>query len=165
MSLIEVERIVDETREKYAIEEGFIDSSVDTSPWIPFLTDNVFVRYLSFDIRNNSTAVILRIDGPGGLGVHRHRGPVQAITLEGSWHYKEYDWVSRVGDFVRESPGRSHTLMSDNGANIFFQVHGTLEFLDDHENTILVIDTFWMINHYEAYCTEKKIQPNKGLFL
>ncbi|MBT2570089.1 hypothetical protein [Planococcus sp. ISL-110] len=84
MSLVEAERIVDVTRDKYAVEEGYIDSSVETSPWIPFLTENVFVRYLSFDIRNNSTVVVLKIDGPGGLGVHRHRGPVQAMTLEGS---------------------------------------------------------------------------------
>ena len=165
MSLVEIERIVDVTRDKYAVEEGYIDSSEKTSPWIPFLTDNVFVRYLSFDIRNNSTVVLLRIDGPGGLGVHRHRGPVQAMTLEGSWRYAEYDWVSNVGDFVRESPGRSHTLLTDNGANIWFHVHGTLEFLDDQHNTNLVIDTFWMINHYEAYCAENNLPINKGLFL
>ncbi|WP_170843968.1 cupin domain-containing protein [Mesobacillus persicus] len=84
--------------------------------------------------------VLLRIDGPGGLGVHRHRGPVQAITLEGSWRYTEYDWGSHVGDFVRESPGRSHTLMTDTGAKILFHVHGTLEFLDNQENTTLLVD-------------------------
>ncbi|WP_147803857.1 2,4'-dihydroxyacetophenone dioxygenase family protein [Alkalicoccus halolimnae] len=165
MSLIEMERKVDITRDKYALEEGYIDSSLETSPWIPFLTDNVFVRYLTFDIRNNSTAVNLKIEGPGGLGVHRHRGPVQAMTLEGSWRYAEYDWVSQVGDYVRESPGRSHTLMTDNGAIIFFQVHGTLEFLDDEENTNLVVDTFWMINHYETYCRENGLPINKSLFL
>lgn len=165
MSLVQTERIVDETRDKYAIEEGYIDSSVETSPWIPFLTDNVYVRYLCFDIRNNSTVVVLRIDGPGGLGVHRHRGPVQALTLDGSWRYAEYDWVSNAGDFVRESPGRSHTLVSDNGANIWFHVHGTLEFLDDQDNTNLVIDTFWMINHYETYCKENNLSINKDLFL
>lgn len=165
MSLVEIERAVDVQRDKYAIEEGYINASEDTSPWIPFLSENVFIRYLTFDVRNNSTAVILKVEGYGGLGIHRHRGPVQALTLEGSWRYEEYDWVARPGDFVRESPGRTHTLVSDNGALIFFHVHGVLEFLDNEGNTTLVMDTFWFINHYETYCQENNIPINKELFL
>lgn len=165
MSLIEIERAVDQARDKYAVEEGYISSSEETSPWMPFLSENVYIRYLNFDVRNNSTAVILRVDGYGGLGIHRHRGPVQAMTLEGSWRYEEYDWVSRAGDFVCESPGRTHTLVSDHGAKIYFHVHGVLEFLDEDENTNLVMDTFWMINHYETYCRQNNIPINKELFL
>jgi hypothetical protein len=165
LSLVEIERAVDVTRDKYAIEDGYINSSEETSPWIPFLSENVYIRYVCFDIRKNTTANILKIDGAGGLGIHRHRGPVEAMTLEGSWKYEEYDWVSRPGDFVRESPGKAHTLVSDTGAKIFFQTHGVLEFLDEQENVTQVLDTFWFLNHYETYCKENNIPINKELFL
>lgn len=165
MSLIEIERAVDVARDKYAVEEGYISSSEKTSPWLPFLSDNTFVRYLTFDVRTNTTVALLKVVGHGGLGIHRHRGPVEALTLKGSWRYEEYDWVSSVGDFVRESPGRTHTLVSDNGMETLFHVHGSIEFLDEHENTFLVLDTFWMINHYEEFCKKKNIPINSELFL
>lgn len=107
---VATEARVDRMRDKYALEEGYI--SEDSSPWVPFVP-NVFIKHLTFDVRGSSAANVLWVQEGGTLGRHRHRGPVSGYVLEGSWRYLEYDWVGEPGDFVRESPGRSHTLYSE----------------------------------------------------
>ncbi|TVZ02179.1 cupin domain-containing protein [Trebonia kvetii] len=103
---------------------------------------------------------------PGGrLGRHRHRGSVSGYVLEGSWRYLDYDWVGRAGDFVRESPGRTHTLYSENGMKTFFWLNGPLEFLDEEDRVIEVVDVFWFINHYESHCRQHGLKVNERLYL
>jgi hypothetical protein len=61
---------------------------------------------------------------------------VSGYVIEGSWLYREYSWVAKAGDFVRESPGRNHTLYSENGMKTFFWLNGPLEFLDDEDRVM-----------------------------
>ena len=82
----------------------------EESPYVPF-AENVYIRHLAFDVRTNSFANVLWVKKGGVLGRHRHRGPILACTLEGSWRYLEYDWVARPGSYVRENPGVIHTLV------------------------------------------------------
>lgn len=155
---------VDKMRDKYALEEGYIGGSEEDSPWVPFV-DNVWIRHLTFDVRSSSAANILWCAAGGKLNRHRHRGPVSGVTLEGSWRYLEYDWVAVPGAFVRESPGRTHTLYSESGMKTFFWLNGPLEFLDDDDRVIETVDVFWFIDHYERYCTENNIPINPRLYL
>jgi 2,4'-dihydroxyacetophenone dioxygenase len=136
------------------------------SPYIPFVP-NVFIRHLAFDVRNNYAVNILWVKQGGKLGRHRHRGAVTACTLEGSWRYLEYDWVARPGSYVRESPGVTHTLVSDdpNGMKTMFFLNGSLEFYDDNDILINTIDVFWFINHYVSYCREHGIKVNDKLWI
>ena len=153
---------IDAMRDKYALEEGYVDG--ESSPWVPFVP-NVFIKHLTFDVRSSSAANVLWVQAGGILGRHRHRGPVSGYVLEGSWRYLEYDWVGKPGDFVRESPGRTHTLFSENGMKTFFWLNGPLEFLDDQDRVTEVIDVFWFIDHYERYCEENQLTINPRLYL
>lgn len=108
---------------------------------------------------------MLWVGAGGSLGRHRHRGPVTGYVLEGSWYYKEYDWVARKGDFIRESPGRTHTLVSDEGMKTVFHLNGSEEFLDENDEIIFIQDVYWFIDHYLSYCEKHYIPVNTKLFL
>jgi 2,4'-dihydroxyacetophenone dioxygenase len=58
---------------------------------------------------------------------------VSGYVIEGYWLYREYSWVAKAGDFVRESPGRTHTLYPENGMKTFFWLNGPLKFLDEQD--------------------------------
>jgi hypothetical protein len=159
---IATEARVDLMRDKYALEEGYIND--DSTPWVPFVP-NVFIKHLTFDVRTSSAANVLWVQEGGVLGRHRHRGPVSGYVLEGSWRYMEYDWVARRGDFVRESPGRSHTLYSERGMKTMFWLNGPLEFLDEEDRVLESVDVFWFIDHYESHCKANGIEINERLYL
>ncbi|MEH0580474.1 2,4'-dihydroxyacetophenone dioxygenase family protein [Streptomyces sp. B21-108] len=159
---VATEARVDRMRDKYALEEGYIGE--DSTPWVPFVP-NVFIKHLTFDVRGSSAANVLWVQEGGTLGRHRHRGPVSGYVLEGSWRYLEYDWVGRPGDFVRESPGRSHTLYSERGMKTMFWLNGPLEFLDEEDRVMETVDVFWFIDHYESYCRDNGLKINERLYL
>jgi quercetin dioxygenase-like cupin family protein len=142
------------------------DESPDESPYVPF-KENVFIRHLAFDVTHNMYANILWVKKGGSLGRHRHRGRIFACTLEGSWRYLEYDWVSRAGSYVLESPGAVHTLVSDdpNGMKTMFFLNGSLEFVDDNDNLLETLDVFWFIDHYVSYCRANGLELNKKLWV
>ena len=125
----------------------------------------VFVRHLSFDVRNNAFTNITFVPEGGMIGRHRHRGPVDGLVLEGSWRYLEYDWIARPGSFIHESPGVIHTLQAEPGMKTYFRIQGALEFFDEADNLTLVLDVFWMINHYTSYCREHGLAINPRLFV
>lgn len=161
---VAIERRLDFIRDQYALEEGHFGSDEMTSPWIPF-TEGTWLRHLTFDVRNNYAVNILRIAPGVTLPRHRHRAQVTGYVLKGSWKYAEYDWIAKPGDFIRESPGRTHTLVSEEGMETIFQLGLPLEFLDEDERLIETVDVFWFIDHYLTYCREKNIPVNKSLFL
>jgi len=166
MSSIAIASSMADVVKQYGRPDVHIGGGEDESPYVPFI-ENVFIRHLAFDVRNNAVANILWVKKNGKLGRHRHRGPVWACTLEGSWRYLEYDWVARPGSYVHESPGVIHTLVSDdtNGMKTFFWVSGSLEFYDDNDNLLETLDVFWFINHYLSYCREHGIKVNEKMFM
>jgi quercetin dioxygenase-like cupin family protein len=127
------------------------------------LVDNIETTPLRFDVRNGLTVNILTVKGAGGLGRHLHLGPVTAYTLEGSWGYREYDWVARAGDFVQENPGVIHTLYTDTGFKALFFVHGGLEFYDDNDNHLYTRDVFDSLDQYVAHCEKSGIPVDTRL--
>ncbi len=83
--------------------------------------DKAAIRHLAFDPRHNVYGNILWIKKAGVIGTHKHRGTVVMVCLEGSARYLEYDWVAHPGDFIYETPGLIHTLVSDHpeGVKLF----------------------------------------------
>src|SRR5262249_55964591 len=121
---------------------------------------------LLFDPRHNIFGNILWMKSAGVIGTHKHRGTVVMICLEGSARYLEYDWVAGPGDFIYETPGLIHTLVSDNptGVKLFGWLQGPLEFYDEHGSFVETTDVWWFINHYETYCLEHGIPINQQLY-
>ena len=103
----------------------------------------------------------------GVVGTHKHRGTVVMMCLEGSVRYLEYDWVAGPGDFIYETPGLMHTLVTDHpkGVKLFGWLQGPIEFFDEHGNFAETLDVWWFMNHYESYCREHGIPLNKQLYI
>lgn len=151
---------------RHGLPGTFVGPSESESPWVPF-GPNAAIRHLLFDTRHNVFSNILWIKSAGVIGTHKHRGTVAMVCLEGSARYLEYDWVARPGDFIYETPGLIHTLVSDdpNGVKLFGWLQGPLEFYDDRGNFVETLDVWWYINHYENYCREHGIPVNKQLYV
>ena len=148
------------------VQGTFVGPSETESPWVPF-GGNAAIRHLAFDVRRNVYSNILWIKSAGVIGTHKHRGTVVMICLEGSARYLEYDWVAGPGDFIHETPGLIHTLVSDHpkGVKLFGWLEGSTEFYDENGNFVETLDIWWFINHYESYCQEHGIPINKQLYL
>ena len=144
----------------FGVPDQYINT--DDSLFHPWVGD-VWLKPLRFDVRNNLYVNVLWARGPGGLGRHRHRGPVSAYTLDGSWRYEEYDWVARKGDFVQENPGVTHTLTSDTGAKVLFFVSGSLEFYDENDQLENTMDVFSFLELYVQHCEANDIEVNRAL--
>jgi 2,4'-dihydroxyacetophenone dioxygenase len=149
---------------KYSRPDIHIGDDDRASPKIEVFPD-IFVRFLSFDVRSNSFSNITMVPKGGIIGRHRHRGSVVGVTLEGSWRYLEYDWVATPGSFIHESPGVIHTLSAGPGMKTFFAINGTLEYFDDQDQLTQVQDVFWAINCYTSHCEKHGIPVNEALFI
>ncbi|WP_404711052.1 2,4'-dihydroxyacetophenone dioxygenase family protein [Sphingomonas sp. MMS24-J13] len=164
--IVDVPELYGDLIKARGVEGTYISTSEEESPWVPF-GDGAAIRHLAFDVRNNSYCNILWIKAPGVIGTHKHKGMVWAVCLEGNFRYLEYDWVCKPGEFITEFPGTAHTLVTDNpeGMKALFWMQGVNEFYDDQGNFVEALDVWWFMNHYESYCREKGIEPNKQLYL
>jgi len=151
---------------QWAKEGYYIGLSEEYSPYIPF-GDNAAIRHLAFDVRNNIYCNILWIKGPGAINTHKHRGMVWAVGLEGTFRYLEYDWVAGPGDFIQETPGEAHTLVTDHeqGVKLFGWMQGPIDFYNDKGEFVQALDVWWYIHHYETYCKENGLEINPQLYL
>ena len=152
--------------QRHGVPGTFVGSSMQESPWVPF-GDKAAIRHLAFDTRHNTFGNILWIKKAGVVGTHKHRGTVVMVCLEGSARYLEYDWVAHPGDFIYETPGLVHTLVTDHpeGVKLFGWLQGPIEFYDENGGFIETLDVWWFINHYETYCREHGIPINNKLYI
>jgi 2,4'-dihydroxyacetophenone dioxygenase len=145
----------------------YIDAPSDVeSPWIPF-GDNAAIKHIAFDVRQNLFSNILWVKGPGVIGTHFHRGTIMMVCLEGSVRYLEYDWVATPHGVILETPGESHTLVTDHpqGCKLFGWMQGPIDFFDGDGKYVDTTDVFWFMNHYETYCRENNLPINPKLYL
>jgi 2,4'-dihydroxyacetophenone dioxygenase len=164
--IVNVPETYSDVIKRHGIPGTFVNSSEQESPWVPF-GPHAAIRHLLFDTRHNIFSNILWMKSAGVIGTHKHRGTVVMLCLEGSARYLEYDWVAGPGDFIYETPGLIHTLVSDdpNGVRLFGWLQGPIEFYDDKGNFVETTDVWWFINHYETYCREHGIPINKQLYI
>ena len=144
---------------------AFVGPSEQESPWVPF-GSNAAIRHLHFDTRHNIFSNILWIKSRGVIGTHKHRGTVVMVCLEGSARYLEYDWIAGPGDFIYETPGLIHTLVTDHpdGVKLFGWMQGPIEFYDERGTLAETADVWWYIHHYESFCREHDIAINRQLY-
>jgi len=151
---------------RHAVSGKFVGPTEADSPWVPF-GDRAAIRHLAFDVRRNAFSNVLWIKSKGVVGTHKHRGSVVMMCLEGSARYLEYDWVATPGSLIYETPGLTHTLVSDdpNGAKLFGWLEGPIDFFDESGKFVETLDVWWFMNHYETYCREHNIPLNDELYL
>ena len=108
---------------------------------------------------------------PAGLQVqtHRHTGPVVALTLSGSWAYRENDFVNRAGSYLYEPIGSVHTLFvpSDNteDTEMWSVVYGNTEYLDENDDVTYVSNWKAMLQLYYEGCEAAGLRRPDGILL
>jgi hypothetical protein len=121
--IVDVPEIHRDVIERHAVPGTFVAEK--DSPWVPF-GPNAAIRHVHFDVRHNIFSNVLWVKSAGVVGTHKHRGTVVMMCMEGSVRYLEYDWVAHAGDFIYETPGLTHTLVSDDpkGVKLFGWLQG-----------------------------------------
>ncbi len=128
----------------------------DDEKWMPVGTIG-HARPLLFDTSHGSWISVLRAQGAGTIQRHRHSAPVTAWTLDGSWGYREHDWVARAGSFVYEPAGHIHTLYihpEQARMTAVFHIFGPLIYLDEHGVAQNYEDVFIRLDNYARHCRE-----------
>ena len=87
-SLNEHERAEIAFVDKYSAPDVYINGEKDTL-WFPWIGP-IELKPMRIENRTGTFVVGLRSKVACGLGKHRHRGTVTAITMSGEWGYKEY---------------------------------------------------------------------------
>mmetsp|Transcript_16831 Transcript_16831/g.32839 ORF Transcript_16831/g.32839 Transcript_16831/m.32839 type:complete len:262 (+) Transcript_16831:79-864(+) len=114
----------------------------DPRVWVP-QTPCLSFRPLCFCTSQGYYVNLLKFKGGGILGRHRHSSPVHAVTLKGSWGYKEHDWHAYPGTYVFEPPGETHTLVVDDDCEemvALFHVTGSLLYVSEETGEVTGFD-------------------------
>jgi len=164
--IVDIPELYRDVIQRYGAPSTYVGPTEQDSPWVPF-GPSAAIRHLAFDPRHNIFMNMLWVKSAGVVGTHKHRGTVVMMCLEGSVRYLEYDWVATPGSFIYETPGLTHTLVTDNptGVKLFGWLQGPIEWYDEHGKFVETSDVFWFMNHYETYCREHNIPINKQLYL
>ena len=119
-----------------------VNDELDSRVWVP-QTDCVSFRPLCLCVSQGYYVNLLKFTGGGILSCHRHVSPVHALTLKGSWGYKEHSWHAHPGTYVFEPPGETHTLMVDEQCDemvAMFHVTGALIYVDAESGQVTGYD-------------------------
>lgn len=73
--------------DKFSAPDVYINGKDDTL-WFPWIGP-IELKPMRMENRTGTFVVGLRSKVAAGLGKHRHRGTVTAITMAGEWGYKE----------------------------------------------------------------------------
>ena len=134
------------------------DSTIDPRVWVP-QTPCLSFRPLCFCTSQGYYVNLLKFTGGGVLGRHRHSSPVHALTLKGSWGYREHSWHAFPGTYVFEPPGETHTLIVDEHCDemvALFHVTGSLLYVSEKDDTDVIgfDDVFTKLEKARAWYEE-----------
>ena len=130
------------------------DAMVFDNKWYPIGTLG-HVRPLLFDVKNGGWISLLKAQGEGTIQRHRHAAPVTGWTMDGTWGYREHDWIARAGSFIYEPAGHIHTLYihpEQARMTALFHVYGPLLYIDGQGNAEGYDDVFTRLDTYSAHC-------------
>ncbi len=101
------------------------------------LGDGVHFQPLRLDIENGEWVVLATFAPGARIPLHYHTGTVDAWTMSGSWHYKQYaDQPQTAGSYLFEPGSSVHTLecpeSNTEDTVVLFRVSGAnVNFSDD----------------------------------
>ena len=87
----------------------------DERLWVPIgrpRVEEVYSKPVWISPTLNMWADVLMATQPCIVNRHYHPKPIWAYTISGKWAYLEHEWTATAGDFIFETPGESHTLVS-----------------------------------------------------
>ncbi len=145
------------TTHPYAVGELVLDAvPEDERLWVP-MVEGVWFRPLVFNTTQGGWCHLIRVRKAGVVSRHRHPDPVHGLVLKGAWRYLEHDWVATEGTYIFEPPSETHTLVVDEDVPemiTFFQVTGSLHYVDEAGNAVGFDDVFTRIDLARAHYQE-----------
>ncbi len=132
----------------------------DERLWVPIgrpMVEDVYSKPVWISPTLNMWADVLMAKKACIVNRHYHPKPIWAYTISGKWAYLEHNWTATAGDFIFETPGESHTLVSyahEDPMKVFFVVSGPLMWLDEHGNSVGHYDVFDYMKDARAHYDE-----------
>lgn len=136
----------------------------ESLPWVPFepYSSEVFLKYFKLDPVRGEMIVLMRVPAGVELPRHHHSGTVIVYTIDGSWKYKEHDWIAGPGSVVFETAASSHTpqAVSKTGHVVVLNIIvGDLVFLGEDGQVLATENWRTSLQRYLAYCEKAGISP------
>ena len=142
------------------IDTGCING--DDLPWVPFTPYNndVYMKYFKIDPVRGEMTLLMKAPADMQLARHHHTGTVIVYTIEGSWKYREHDWVATPGSCVYETAGTRHTpeAVGDGEVLTFVVLQGELVYLDENDNILATENWRTAMDRYLAFCKDNGIE-------
>jgi 2,4'-dihydroxyacetophenone dioxygenase len=127
-------------------------------PWIETGPGKSF-RPLRF--AGDGWSELMRVEPGSVVGLHRHTGPVHALTLSGTRRILGSDEIVGPGDYVYEPGGMvdGWEAVGDEPCVIHFQIEGAVEFLDEQGEIRYSCDSATQRAVYLTWCREANVAP------
>ena len=135
------------------VASGALTLDGNEQEWVPQAEDVAF-KPLILNVTAGYYVNLLRVRASNVLSRHRHSGPVHAFTLRGEWLYLEHDWIAKVGDYVFEPPGETHTLVVPDHVTemiTLFHVTGGYTYVDPSGTALGYEDVFTKLAQARAH--------------
>lgn len=119
---------------------------VETSP-------GAWTKVLQVDVKQGLWIVMTKFEPGAKVPPHYHSGHVYAVTLQGSWFYKESpEAVCRPGSYLFEPAGSKHTIIipedQEGPTVVWFAIYGCNVDLDEHGAFDRIIDARVVLQGY-----------------
>ena len=139
---------------------------------LPFVDigDGSLIQLLQVDLSQGLWVVRTRFQPGYTIDKHYHTGSVFAVTLAGSWYYKEYpDSVNTKGSYLFEPAHSVHTLTvsedNEGETDVWFAIYGANVNLDANGNVTGIIDAQGILAAYRALCDAKGLSHDKVIVI
>jgi quercetin dioxygenase-like cupin family protein len=136
----------------------------EDTPWMPLApySDDVKIKYFKIDPVRGEIVALLKMPAGMEFPRHHHTGTVIVYTVQGSWRYKEHDWIAHAGSVVYETASTRHTPQAISGGEdviTFNIVAGELLYMDEKDNIIAIENWKTSMDRYLDYCNAQGIAP------
>ncbi len=116
------------------------------------------LQLLHVDLNQGLWVSKTRFQSGTEIAKHFHTGCVLAVTLTGSWYYKEYpDAVNHAGSYLFEPAGSVHTLVvppQDAVTEVWFAIWGANVLMDANGHATAIVDAKASLEIYRAFAQE-----------
>ena len=125
-------------------------------PWVD-IGDGSLLQLLQADLNQGLWVIRVRFQPGYTVATHYHTGSVFAVTLEGSWYYREYpNLVNTKGSYLYEPAHSVHTLTvaedNEGVTDVWFAIYGANVNIDEQGEITSVIDAQTVLRTYRDLC-------------
>ena len=121
------------------------------------------VQTLQIDLNRGIWVVRTRFEPVTTSEKHYHTGPVFAVTLAGSWYYKEYpNYKTTEGSYLYEPAHSVHALTvpasNNETTDVWFAITGANLNMNEKGDVTSVADAHSILTTYRQLCRDKNFR-------